>query len=155
MPAGSARPSSGRPALPRCRRRLVPVWSASDGSVPLPAKAANAEIQACLSSPPTGDIGQARQVFEQSLPACNLHRIRRLAIKPPNAMTGHTHHLQIHDLINNIERDVQEFGAANEDIAFQTTLLSLRSEERRVGKECKCPRWDQHTFKYNCKLLVI
>lgn len=51
-------------------------------------------------------------------------------------MTAQAHHLQVHQLIDGIERDVQEFGAKNEEIAFQTTLLSLNAsiEAARAGE---------------------
>lgn len=51
-------------------------------------------------------------------------------------MTAQTHHLQVHQLIDGIERDVQEFGSKNESIAFQTTLLSLNAsiEAARAGE---------------------
>lgn len=51
-------------------------------------------------------------------------------------MTTQTHHLQVHQLIDGIEQDVQQFGANNEEIAFQTTLLSLNAsiEAARAGE---------------------
>ncbi len=51
-------------------------------------------------------------------------------------MTAQTHHLQVHQLIDGIEQDVQQFGANNEEIAFQTTLLSLNAsiEAARAGE---------------------
>jgi hypothetical protein len=51
-------------------------------------------------------------------------------------MTAQAHHLQVHQLIDGIEQDVQEFGANNESIAFQTTLLSLNAsiEAARAGE---------------------
>ena len=51
-------------------------------------------------------------------------------------MTAQAHHLQVHQLIDGIERDVQEFGTKNEEIAFQTTLLSLNAsiEAARAGE---------------------
>ncbi|WP_300302312.1 methyl-accepting chemotaxis protein [Ferrovibrio sp.] len=51
-------------------------------------------------------------------------------------MTNQTHHLQVHQLIDGIEQDVQQFGANNEEIAFQTTLLSLNAsiEAARAGE---------------------
>lgn len=51
-------------------------------------------------------------------------------------MTSQTHHLQVHQLIDSIEQDVQQFGANNEEIAFQTTLLSLNAsiEAARAGE---------------------
>src|SRR3546814_7997357 len=51
-------------------------------------------------------------------------------------MTAQMHHLQVHKLIDDIEQDVQQFGATNEEIAFQTTLLSLNAsiEAARAGE---------------------
>lgn len=51
-------------------------------------------------------------------------------------MTTQMHHLQVHKLIDDIEQDVQQFGATNEEIAFQTTLLSLNAsiEAARAGE---------------------
>src|SRR3546814_18152169 len=65
--------------------------------------------------------------------------------RPPNSKPTYTlfpyttlfrSHLQVHKLIDDIEQDVQQFGATNEEIAFQTTLLSLNAsiEAARAGE---------------------
>src|SRR5688572_33051161 len=36
--------------------------------------------------------------------------------------------------------EIQKLASSREDFAFETTLSGLRSEERRVGKECSV-RW--------------
>src|SRR5690625_7606544 len=93
-------------------------------------------IKTSLAPTPGGPFSQGIKVG---------NRIYVAGQTPVNAETGkipETVEEQTRQTLENIKHVLEAGGATMDDVVKVTTYLTdLRSEERRVGKECRLRRW--------------